>query len=654
MKKRLLSLALALLLCLSLLSGAALAEAEPSGEPAPEAAEPIVTDGEAEAYEEAPAPEAPEEAAPAEEVLPAPAGDGDAADAWAVHIDVEEAVSRTLTEDGSIRSDTGGVYVRTSRNGEAEVTVKGRVTAQGSGVEARAYTGGTTRVTTGNITSYSDNARPLLVEAGSNREAPARAVVSVGDVTGTPGVSLSAWDYGQIDLTTGRLSTEETNRLSVRSGALVNASFGDVFAPGGDGLDISVVKEGCPETLLDLTAGEVTASGSALHITSNAEIPVKVTTGALTAGDCGIYLAGSGIYSIGKLDAAVDGDILSGDVALMLGNPADIEVYGDITSTENMAIMTGGQNTVCDILVTGTVSGAGGGIDIPSGYPESVTLTCWRLDGGRGPLVSDDDEDGTFLKSISYIVRTEQPAEGGSFRVLKEDGTPLDRSHDLDVTHYGDRIILEPALEEGWYIAAAFNDNGAEKKALSQDEQGRWYLDVPEDGGMRLSVQLSNEYAIYFLNENGQGLQRGQHAWGETPIYEGKTPVKPADKEYTYTFAGWEPAVVPVSGNAEYTAVFERTPRALSVTLSDDGRTARVDGNAEGLYARVALVLDNGGQSGLYVTQAPINGNGVIVVPAFQVPGLLVTGVSVALVPTLTDIQSPTPEVLAFDAAFIK
>ena len=51
----------------------------------------------------------------------------------------------------------------------------------------------------------------------------------------------------------------------------------------------------------------------------------------------------------------------------------------------------------------------------------------------------------------------------------------------------------------------------------------------------------------------------------------------------------------------------------------------------------MALILDNGGVTGLYVTQAWINENGTIIVPEFMVPGLTVKGVNVALVPTLDD-----------------
>lgn len=85
----------------------------------------------------------------------------------------------------------------------------------------------------------------------------------------------------------------------------------------------------------------------------------------------------------------------------------------------------------------------------------------------------------------------------------------------------------------------------------------------------------------------------------------------------------------------------------LKIVISEDGGVARVMGDFTGLYARVALIIDNNGQTGLYVTQVPVNDEGSIVVPTFMVPGLAVLGVNIALVGSLEDISSPMPKVIA-------
>ena len=94
------------------------------------------------------------------------------------------------------------------------------------------------------------------------------------------------------------------------------------------------------------------------------------------------------------------------------------------------------------------------------------------------------------------------------------------------------------------------------------------------------------------------------------------------------------------------------TPVPLSVAISADASRAHITGDFSGLYARAALVLTTGGKSGLYVTQATVHPDGTVDIPQLVVPGMRVTGISVALVRTLEDITSPTPRVVAVD--FIK
>ena len=86
--------------------------------------------------------------------------------------------------------------------------------------------------------------------------------------------------------------------------------------------------------------------------------------------------------------------------------------------------------------------------------------------------------------------------------------------------------------------------------------------------------QTLRQYSITWKNADGTTLKTEQVAYGATPSYTGTTPTKDATAEYTYTFAGWSPEVVSVTGDAIYTATYTATKNSYTITwLQDDGTT---------------------------------------------------------------------------------
>jgi hypothetical protein len=74
-------------------------------------------------------------------------------------------------------------------------------------------------------------------------------------------------------------------------------------------------------------------------------------------------------------------------------------------------------------------------------------------------------------------------------------------------------------------------------------------------------LRTARNYTITFLNYDGTKLQESQRPYDSTPSYQGDTPQKAEDADYTYSFSGWTPKVTPVSGPATYTAVFTRAEK---------------------------------------------------------------------------------------------
>ena len=67
-------------------------------------------------------------------------------------------------------------------------------------------------------------------------------------------------------------------------------------------------------------------------------------------------------------------------------------------------------------------------------------------------------------------------------------------------------------------------------------------------------------YTITFENYNGELLEETEVPYGTIPGYLGETPIKVADKDYTYAFIGWTPEIVPVVEDARYTATYTAVP----------------------------------------------------------------------------------------------
>ncbi len=72
-----------------------------------------------------------------------------------------------------------------------------------------------------------------------------------------------------------------------------------------------------------------------------------------------------------------------------------------------------------------------------------------------------------------------------------------------------------------------------------------------------------------------------QVAKGTMPTYDGETPVKASDAQYSYAFAGWSPEITEVTGNVTYSAVFNSTLRKYTVTWKNGDEILETDTEVE-------------------------------------------------------------------------
>ena len=80
-------------------------------------------------------------------------------------------------------------------------------------------------------------------------------------------------------------------------------------------------------------------------------------------------------------------------------------------------------------------------------------------------------------------------------------------------------------------------------------------------------TSIANKYIVTWIVDGEETTE--EYAYGATPSFKGSTD-KAADAQYTYTFAGWTPDVVAVTGEATYKATYTATKNSYTITWQND------------------------------------------------------------------------------------
>ncbi len=104
-----------------------------------------------------------------------------------------------------------------------------------------------------------------------------------------------------------------------------------------------------------------------------------------------------------------------------------------------------------------------------------------------------------------------------------------------------------------------------------------------------------NSYAITWLNDDDSVIDTTTVEYGTVPTHDDAT--KDATAEYTYTFAGWTPEVVAVTGEATYKATFVSIPVFGAPTFKLPSAIKNIEESAfEGLSMTI-VEIPNGCES---------------------------------------------------------
>jgi len=94
-------------------------------------------------------------------------------------------------------------------------------------------------------------------------------------------------------------------------------------------------------------------------------------------------------------------------------------------------------------------------------------------------------------------------------------------------------------------------------------------------------TKILNEHVVTWRNHDGTVLERDENVqYGTMPSFDGPTPTKPGDAEFTYVFSGWSPKISKVEGDVSYRAQFLKIPNKYTITWKNyDGAVLKRDTN---------------------------------------------------------------------------
>lgn len=455
--------------------------------------------------------------------------------------------SSSVTVNGGISMDLGsrGYAARAeSHNGsKSAVTLNGdaavKAKKQAVGVNSVAAESGNSEVyATGsiNVESAADKAIGVIAEGSSEGSAKA---VTAGDITAisSGNGAFGLWIRGQ----QGDSSIEHTGNISVSvdsDGFLREASgvMAGYLYDMYDGNNGSVKVTG--DIRAEARGNDADAYGVNVHCdrASNYNVEVKgnIESQSENSRSYGAFLYA---WADNVLNAKIDGNITAvgseeyGSYGINTfsrsNSTVTADVNGDVKAATGIYLGSSEENGYTDVCVNGTVEGTENAVMIGTigseseDFSEKTKLTVWKLvpdSAGAVAVVNamsdrvdeygfpiyETKEIEEFEKEILYIIKSED-GEGCTISVLKEDGTPLEESHEYGVAREGEKIKIQVTPEEGRVILGVFNNDGESETEILPDENGEYYYEVPRGGGVNIYAKTAAEEKGEVPDNGGSG-----------------------------------------------------------------------------------------------------------------------------------------------------
>ena len=242
----------------------------------------------------------------------------------------------------------------------------------------------------------------------------------------------------------------------------------------------------------------------------------------------------------------------------------------------------GGEPAATEYTVTFDANGGEGSMEaqtVPASTDTALTSNTFTRTGYTFTgWNTDKDGNGTHYDNGATVNLTEDLTLYAQWQIntytvtwVDEDGTELEKDENVPYGTTPEYNGETPTKTGDAQYTYTFTDWDPVVSAVTGDITYK-----------AIYTQTVNQYTITWKNWDDTVLKTEQVAYGEVPTYAGETPTREGDAEHTYSFNGWTPEIVAVTGNAAYTAAFIDTINTYTVIWQNwDGTVLETDEDVE-------------------------------------------------------------------------